>query len=113
MKREIALWAGILVGPVTWFLSMLANFALAPWACTLAWKPALFAVSILALLITAGSGLLSWAEWQRLGREEAGEAGTVVARSRALAIGGILLSGFTSLVIVAQFLPHIILGACQ
>ncbi|MBZ5583291.1 MAG: hypothetical protein LAQ30_14005 [Acidobacteriia bacterium] len=113
MRRDAALWAAILAGPLVWFISMQANFALAPWACALQWTPALFGVSFVSLAITAGSGLLAWSEWQKLGRELPGESGGAVARGRAMALGGMILSAASFLVILAQTIPHVILGACE
>ena len=58
-RHNTALWAGILMGPIVWLTSFLTNFALAPWACAFRWKPALFVVSAVALLISAGSGIIA------------------------------------------------------
>ena len=46
MKRE---WLLIFAGPTLWFLHLLVNFALAPWACSLGWKPALHVSSLIFL----------------------------------------------------------------
>jgi hypothetical protein len=113
MSRELALWTGVLGGPVVWLLSFEANFALAPWACTFDAKLALYIVSVVALVSAAASGLLAWRQWKDLGQEWPGEGGGVLPRSRIMAIGGVLLSAMFFLVILAQALPEIILGACQ
>ncbi len=113
MKRAALLWSMLLAGPAVWFLSFGANFALAPWACTLHWKPALYSVSTVALGLTAVCGFGAWSQWHRLGREYPGEAGGEIASSRALASGAVLLNGMFFLVILAQALVEIILGACQ
>ncbi len=113
MKRDAILWLALLAGPAIWFLSFGANFALAPWACTLQWKPALYVVSAVALALTACSGLVAWNQWRQLGQEYPGEAGGGVSASRALASGGLLLNGMFFLVILAQSIAEIILGACQ
>ncbi|MBV9508452.1 MAG: hypothetical protein JO323_25980 [Acidobacteriia bacterium] len=113
MKRDVLLWLAILTGPVIWMVSFGANFALAPWACSLQWKPALYVVSASALLLTAGSGVLAWFEWQRIGREFPGETDGVVPRSRALASGGVIVNATFALVIVSQFIVEVILGACD
>src|SRR4051812_19338848 len=113
MKRDLVLWLAVLAGPIVWMVSFGANFALVPWACTLKWKPALYAVSALAFAITAGSGYVSWNEWHRLGRELPGEAGGAIPRSRALASGGVALSAMFALVIAAQTIVEVMLGACE
>jgi hypothetical protein len=113
MNRDSALWLLLMGGAAIWFLSFGTNFALAPWACTLQWKPALYWVSAIALALTALCGLASWRQWYRIGREYPGEASGAIASSRVLASGGVLLNGMFFLVILAQAIVEIILGACQ
>jgi hypothetical protein len=113
MRRDAQLWAAVLTGPTVWFLSLLTNFALAPWACALGWKPAEFAVAAVALAITVAAGLISWKVWRGAGLEMPGETGGAVARDRSLALAGVLLNGMFALVIIAQAIPNIVLGACE
>jgi len=113
MIRHSVLWTLLLGGAAAWFTSLVANFALAPWACTLQWKIALYCISIVALALTAYCGFSSWRAWYRLGREFPGEAGGAVAGERVLASGGVLLNAMFFLVIFAQGIAESILGACQ
>ncbi len=113
MKRATLLWIAVLMGPTIWFAGFLANFALVPWACAFGWKPALFVVTLISLAVTAGAGALAWRLWQQTGVDLPGETGGAVARDRSLALAAVLLSGMFVLVIVAQCVPNLILGACQ
>jgi hypothetical protein len=113
MKRDLALWTGILAAPAVWLFSFEANFALAPWACDFKNKLALFLVTILALILVAGSGLLAWREWNAVGKEWPGGAGGALARERIMAGAGLLMSAMFFSVIVAQAIPNLILGACD
>lgn len=113
MPRNLALWAGILVGPIVWLISFEANYALAPWACIKQGKLSLYVISIIALLISAGSGLLAWREWKELAREFLAEGGGALARSRVMALAGMLMSAMFCLVIVAQAVPELVLAACE
>ena len=113
MKRDLTLWLMLFAGPVIWFVSFGANYALAPWACALRWKPALYTVSATALALTVVSGFVAWSQWQRLGREYPGEAAGTVPNFRALASGGVLLNAMFFLVILSQAIVEIILGACE
>ena len=113
MSRDLALWTGILAGPAVWLISFEANFALAPWACIFQAKLALYVVSLIALLLSAASGVLAWRQWKELGREWPGESGGALARSRVMAGSGVLMSAMFSIVIVAQAIPEFILEACQ
>jgi hypothetical protein len=113
MTRDLALWTSLLAGPIVWLISFEANFALSPWACVTRGKAALYAVSILALLLSAGSGLLAWREWGELGKEPPGDSEGALPRRRMMAMGGVLLSGLFCLVILAQAIPELILKACD
>jgi hypothetical protein len=113
MKRDAVLWAGLLLGPLVWLTSFLINYVLAPWACDWRWKPALYGVSLVALTITASTGWMAWQQWTALGRrmddDRAGEA----PRARKMAAGGVMLSALSFLVVLAQSLAEVILGACE
>ncbi len=69
MSRDLALWTGILVGPIVWLISFQANFALVPWACILQAKLALYLVSLVALVLSGAAGLLAWRQWSELGKK--------------------------------------------
>jgi hypothetical protein len=113
MKRDAILWLTVLAGPAIWLVSFGANFALAPWACSLSWKPALYAVSAAALCLTGGSGVWAWNEWRQLGRESPGEAGGSAVSSRVLASGAVALNAMFFLVTLTQAIVEVLLGACQ
>ncbi len=113
MSRDVQLWVSVLAGPTVWFAGFLANFALAPWACTLDWKFALWIVTLVSLLIAAASGLLAWKLWRDTGAVLPGESGGAVAHERSLSLAGMLISSMFFLVIVAQALPHLILRGCD
>jgi hypothetical protein len=113
MTRNLALWTGILAGPIVWLVSFEATFALVPWACLFQAKLALYIVRILALALAAGSGLLAWRQWNELGREQPGEGAGALPRSRIMALGGVLLSSLFFIVILAQAIPEVILRPCE
>jgi hypothetical protein len=112
-SRAFALWTGILIGPIAWLISFEINFALAPWACVAQQKMALYVVSLVALVMSAFGGLLAWREWKQLDSALPGEGGGAIPRSRIMALGGMLLSAMFCLVIIAQAVPELMLGACE
>lgn len=112
-SHAFALWTGILIGPIAWLVSFEINFALAPWACVSQQKAALYVVSLVALIISAGGGILAWREWKQLGSEWPGQGGGAIPRSRIMALSGMVLSAMFCLVIIAQAIPELILGACE
>jgi hypothetical protein len=112
-KLDAQLWIAIWMGPTAWLLSFLANFALAPWACSFGWKAALFVITAAALAITAASAVSAWKLWRRAGVELPGEMGGAVASARSLGLAGVLLNAMFFLVVLAQGVPNLILGACE
>ena len=114
MKRiNLLLWTAIFAGPALWFLVLVTNFVLAPWACALHWKPALYTISAVALVLVGSSAWLAGTEWRKVGREMPGEAGGAIPRARMMAFGGLALSGFSILLLLAQVVVEAGLGACQ
>jgi hypothetical protein len=112
MKHDLALWTGFLGGPLVWLFSFGAQWSLSGWVCAFQWKPALFLILSVSLMLVAGSGLLSWHEWQRVGREMPGEGGGPIPRARLMALFGVALSALSILLILATAVPNIMLGAC-
>ena len=55
MKHDLALWTGLLAGPLVWLLSFGARWSLSGAVCAFQWKPALFVIAFVALLMTAGT----------------------------------------------------------
>ncbi len=113
MNRDLALWIGLLAGPVAWLVSFEANFALVPWTCIWQGKLTLYLVSLAAFVVAAGAGVLAWNQWSELGREADPRGGDTLSRSRIMAFGGVVLSSLSCLIIVAQAIAESILGACQ
>jgi uncharacterized membrane protein YidH (DUF202 family) len=113
MKRDLLLWTAFLAGPLVWFLSFGARWSLSGWVCAFNWKPALFVIAAVSVMLVAGAGMLAWTEWQRVGREMPGEAGGAIPRSRTMAMMGLVLCIFSIMLIVAQAIPEVILGVCE
>ena len=108
-----ALWAGVLAGPLAALTQLQVNYALVLWACAAGREWALHVVSLLALLVTVAGGLLSWRNWRHAGGGwEDGGAG-VVPRSRFMAVVGILISGLTALIVVAQWIAIFVYDPCE
>ena len=109
-----ALWAGVLVGPVVWLVQFQTNYTLVTLTCNHGHLWALHAVSVLALLLTAGAGVLAWGKWRESGGGLAEEGrGGVVPRSRFMSVLGLLVSGMFFLVIFAQWIASWVFGPCQ
>jgi hypothetical protein len=112
-KGLMALWAGILLPPFAWFLHQQLSYMLVSWACMTGRQFILYVVTLAMLLLAIGGGLIARHTWQRFGHDEPDEAGGVLARSRFMAVVGLLSSVLFSLVILAQGIPSFILNACE
>ena len=108
-----SLWAGLLAGPMAMLTQLEVNYALVLWACSAGRERALHLVALLALILTIAGGLLSWRNWRRAGATWEDEGAGVIPRSRFMALVGVLISGLTALVVIAQWIPIFIYGPCQ
>ena len=110
----LALWAGVLAGPMATLVQLLVNYALVLWACGAGGREwPLHLVSLAALVVTLAAGLLSWRNWRRAGaRWDEDDAG-VMARSRFMAAVGMLISLHTALVCIAQWVAVFAYAPCE
>ena len=108
--RQLLAFGG---GPVAVLSSMQAKAIAVPWACAHDNMLVSHAAALLGVLITLVSAAVAYREWQRAGGgwpdDEGGERG----RSRFLGMIALLLSAVSLLVILAQWLPDLILSPCQ
>ena len=108
----LALWTGILLPPVAWFLSQQLSYTLVLWACATGRQFVLHIVTVAMLLLAGAGGFIAWRTWRRAGRGRPDEGGGMLPRSRFMAVVGLLSSGMFALVIVAQGIPSFLLSAC-
>lgn len=113
MSRGVQLWLAVLTGPLVWFASLLANFALTPQVCEGGGTAMLFGVMAVSLVLTASAGLLAWRLWRRTGVELPGESGGAAGYRRTMGLAGVLLSAMFFLVILAQSVPTFLLRGCE
>lgn len=103
----------MLVGPVVWLLQFQANYTLVTLTCNHGGKWALHAVSVVALLLTAGAGALAWSNWREAGEGTENEGWGVLPRSRFMSVLGMLVSAMFFIVIFAQWIASWVFGPCQ
>jgi hypothetical protein len=113
MKRDLALWIGVLAGPIVWLSAFEARFALAPWTCISQNKFSLYVVAVITLILCAASAVLSWTQWKALGEAGPSPEGGATPRRIFMAIGGMVLSIGCLLITLAQAIPEVMLGACE
>lgn len=109
----LALWIGLLGGPVLALASLHVMYAVVPWSCHTGRELPLHLVAAATLLAAAGCLWLAWRDWRLAGRDWPGEEGGTLGRSRFMAALGVMLSAFFALVIAAMWVPTLVLSACQ
>ena len=106
------LFLGVLVPPIVWWLDQEAMASMVHFACPDHWRLPFHLISLIGFLVAAGSGMVAWRNWQRLGARWPGEEGGIIARSQFMAIIGILSGAVFFLVMLGQFIAGFFLGPC-
>ena len=108
-----ALWFAMLAGPAAWMLGLNLDYALVRVACARHTTLPLHGVTLATLALAAAGGWVAWREWRRVGGGWPGEAWGPEARSRFMAVMGMLAAAFFGLVIVAQWVSKLFLNPCM
>jgi hypothetical protein len=109
----LALWYGVLAGPIAFMTAMALKFMMVPWACAIGSQIWLTVVAIVSLIFPITSALISWRYYAAAGANLDDEQGGQIGRTRVMALCGVVLSGMFGFAIIAQAIPVFILGACQ
>lgn len=108
-----ALWLLVIVGPALTAIEQQANFVLVRQACSMQRNLALYAVVIVAMLLTIVTAMIGVSIWRRTGTDWPTESGDLANRIRFISVLGILSSAMSFLVIVAQGIATINFDPCQ
>ncbi len=109
----LALWTGILAGPVAWALDLSVSYALVKWVCVSQRGAVLHAITLTALAIVCGGAVVSWIALQRTADDVPTDGGRPRQRARFMAILGLSACALFALQIIAGAIPHWMLDACQ
>ena len=108
-----ALWVGLLLAPFAFLINLEVAYALVPRACSSRSELPVHLVHLVCMLLTLYGLLTAWRCWKATGATWPGEEGDPLARSRFMAGTGLLVSAMFVLVIVAQWIPSLVLDPCQ
>jgi hypothetical protein len=108
-----ALWLLIVAAPIIVALEMQINFVLVRQACSAQRNIALYAVITAAIVLTVATALIALAVWRVEGTTWPTESTELSARIRFIAVLGMLSSGMSLLVIVAQGIATVMFNPCQ
>jgi len=115
--RLLALWAGLLAGPLAWAALLQTNYVLSYVACEQRQTWMLYLATAVALALVAGGAAAAWAAAPAppLGREEHEDPDphrAIVLRARFMALGGLAMCAFFAIVILATAIPVLVLHPC-
>jgi hypothetical protein len=113
MGVSAALWAGVLFPPAIWAIQMQLNYWAVRGACARGSNLRLNAITLVALLLIALTGLCAWTSGYRSAEVARVEWGAVVSNSRFMMILGILMCAIFLLAVIAQGVAGIVFNPCQ
>ena len=108
-----ALWLLIVAAPIIVAIQMQTNYVLVRQACTAQRNIALYVVTIVAIVLTVATALIALAVWRVEGITWPRESTELSDRIRFIAVLGMLSSGMSLLVIVAQGIATVLFNPCQ
>ena len=116
------LLAALLGAPLAWTVHLPAAYALVAYACTTRWgglRPALAALTVVALAAAIGSGLLARRRWVRARRVDRptddhwdARMGERTARVSFLMVTGLVMAGIFAVGIAYQAAPVLMMQPC-
>lgn len=112
-SRAGAQWTANLLGPIAVLLGQELGYAFVQPACgSRNMTPvhvAFAGTTLLALLAV----MIAWRGWRRWGAEHSTDGGDAAARSRFMLVVGLLVSTFSVLVLLAQWMATAFINPCQ
>ncbi|MWJ26980.1 hypothetical protein LG290_04900 [Halomonas sediminis] len=113
-RHPLRLWTGWVVGIIAWTLHLIASYLLVSWVCATGNYWALHGVTLATLAMSVAGGWVAWRQWSEVGRQwpDAGDPQAQTSRIRFMAVGGLMISGLSALLIVAEGIPNFFLSAC-
>jgi hypothetical protein len=111
----MALWIGILAGPVVWLAALEASYVLSYAACESRHTWFLHGSNIFSILLVAAAGWVAWRSGPAPAQESPTLPGTPQmreTRARWMSTAGAALSLWFILVILAMEIPVLVLPPC-
>ena len=104
---------GLLLGPVVALVNQQLIYTVNMWACGYRAHATMHIVPALCLVVTIGAGVTAYRDWKAVGGGVEDEEGTVATRTRFISILGVVISVFSSLVIIAQWAAIFVFDPCM
>src|SRR5512143_169298 len=109
----LSLSLGVLLGPVIALTNQELIYAANMWTCGHGYRGTMHLVPLLSLFVTIGAAITAFRDWRASGGGVEEEEATVASRTRFLAIVGMGISIFSSLVVIAQWAAIVVFEPCM
>jgi hypothetical protein len=107
------MWLLVVLAPIIVAIEMQTNFVLVRQACSVQRNLMLYAVTVVAMLLTIATALVAFSIWKRAGAEWPREGSDLGNRIRFLTMIGMLNSGISFLIIVGHAIATVLFDPCQ
>jgi hypothetical protein len=104
---------GTIGAPLSALYMQLSAYAGVQWSCGHHNPITVHVIPVTFLLLAVIALWLSWRDWSAVGREIRAEGATITERTRFVALAGVILSAFSTVLILALWLPMIVFNPCQ
>ena len=108
-----AQWVGFFLAPAVFFAHLQLTYVLVPWACVRNGEVWIHLVGALSVVLAIAGAYVAWRTWQRAGREDPGEAGGAMPRTRLLGVLGVGQSPMFALLLLGQWATAFFFSPCQ
>ena len=109
----LSLTLGTLLGPIAALLNQQLMYSVNMWACGHRMPIVVHIVPVVCLSLAVGAGLMALRDWRAVGRGVEDEEATVDTRTRFVALLGMSISFFSSLVILAMWAAAFVFDPCM
>jgi hypothetical protein len=104
-RRDVLLWVGVLSGPITSALHLGISYILVRPSQRYGSAAPIHVATVIALILIAAGAAISWKIWRGVEPPPGPLEGRTRSRSRFMALGGLGLSAFCGLLVLAEALP--------
>lgn len=112
-RAPVLQWLGWFLAPAAFFVHLQVGYNLVPWACTTHGDLWVHVAGLASALVAAAGTAAAWRAWMRAGREEPGEGGGSLPRTRFIGATGAGMSATLTLLLVAQWVAGLFISTCQ
>jgi hypothetical protein len=109
----LSLTLGLILGPIAALINQELMYSVNMWACGHRAPAVTHVVPVVCLIIAAGAGLMAYRDWRSVGGGVEDEEANVDTRTRFVALLGMTISLFSSLVILAMWAAAFVFDPCM